>query len=91
MASGYEREGFFAMVGRHAVKKAVGGGFARVGALADPMGGDTDDGAADHGQIQNAGGVAHAAAIFAGADIQAQVQAGFDVPVTAVSLEHLLR
>ena len=71
-----------ALVGRYGVEKAVGGGIARVGALADQMDGDTDDGAADHGQIQNAGGMAHAAAVLAGADIRAQVQAGFAAPVS---------
>ena len=72
-----------ALVGRYGVEKAVGGGIARVGALADQMDGDTDDGAADHGQIQNAGEMAHAAAFLAGADIRAQVQAGFAAPVSA--------
>ena len=89
MTGGHEREGFFALVSGHKVKKSTGGGFTRVGALAYPMDGHTDYGSAYHGQIQCAGAIAHAAAIFSGTDVQTQVEAGLDSPVAAIRLEHL--
>jgi hypothetical protein len=74
--------------GSHAIKEAAQGGFARVATFSDPGDGDADHRSTDHGQIQGRGGVAHAAAVFAGNDIQAQMQARFDAPVTAVGWEH---
>ena len=85
----YEREGSFALVGGHKVKKSGRGSFAGIVALAYPMDGHTHYGSPHHPQIQCAGAIAHAAAIFSGADIQAQVQASLDSPVATVSLEHL--
>lgn len=76
------------LFGGHAVKKAAQGGFARVGAGFDPRDGNANHRAADHGQVQRRGWMAHAAAVLAGDDIQAQMQARFDAPVTTVGLEH---
>jgi len=59
-----------------------------VAAVPDPMDGDADDGATDQRQVQGAGGMTHAAAIFPGADIQPQVEAGFYAPVATVRSEH---
>ena len=89
MTGGYEREGFFSLIGSHEVEKATGRCFARVGALAHPVNGHADYRSAHHPQIQRAGAMAHAAAILSGTDVQTQVQAGLDSPVAAVSLEHL--
>ena len=89
MTGGYEREGSFALAGGHEVKKSGCGRLAGVAALAYPVDGHTDYGSSHHAQIQRAGAMAHAAAIFSGADIQAQMQASLDSPVAAVSLEHL--
>ncbi len=89
MTGSYEREGFFALVGGHEVEKATGRRFARIAAFAYPIDSHTDYSSAHHPQIQRAGSIAHAAAILSGAHVQAQVQAGLDSPVAAVSLEHL--
>ena len=51
------------------------------------MHGHADRGPSQHRQIQRRGAVAHAAAVFAGADVQAQVQPGLDAPVAAVGLQ----
>ena len=91
MTGGYEGEGSLALVGGHAVVKSAGGSLAGVGALAYPVDGHAEDSPSHHGQVERAGAMAHAAAIFAGADIQAQVQTGLDAPVAAVGLEHLQR
>jgi len=86
----YQREGFAGAASSQEVEKAAQGGVAWVAATLDPMHSDTDDGAADHGQVQHADGMTHAAAVLPGTDIQAQREAGFKAPVTAVSGEHLL-
>ena len=88
MTGRYEGECPLGLFGGHEVKKAAHGGFARVGAFSDPVDRDTDHRPTHHGQVEDGGGVADAAAIFSGADIQAQVQARFDAPIPAVGLQH---
>lgn len=65
-------------------------GAAIVFAVTDPADGGTDNRAADDREIGRGLGVAHAAAVFSGDDVQALVQAVFDAPVFAVGLQHLL-
>ena len=60
------------------------GGFGALGVLASPVHEEAHPNAAKH--AQDPGGVAmpHAAAILLGADIQPQVQSGFDAPISAL-------
>ena len=76
------------LFGRHTIKKAAQGGFARVGTFSDRGDRNADHRSTDHGQVERRGGVAHTAAVFSGDDIQAQMQARFDAPMAAVGLEH---
>jgi len=78
------------LFGGHEIKKAAHGGGPWRGAFSDPADGRADDRASDHGQVEGRGAVAHAAAVFPGDDIQAQVQARFDAPVAAVGCQHVL-
>lgn len=91
MASSYERKGFFELFGRHEIKKAAQGGLAGVRAFSNPVNGHANHRPADHRQVERAGAMADAAAVFSGDHVQPQVQARFDGPMPAVSLEHLLR
>ena len=88
MKDGYEREGFPALFGRHEVIEAAQGGLARVATFANPRYGHAHDGPAKHGEVEGRGAPTHPAAIFAGDDIQPQVEPRFDAPVTAVGVEH---
>jgi len=54
------------------------------------MDSDTDYGASDDGQVHRRVGVADTASVLTGDDIQPKMQAGFDSPMLAVSVEHLL-
>ena len=76
-------------MGRHEIEKTAQGGVTRRAAFSDPANRHADDRAADHGQIEGRGPVAHAAAVFPGDHIQAQMQAGFDAPMAEVGLQHL--
>jgi hypothetical protein len=72
------------------IEKAAGGCLAWIGATLDPMNGHADGRAAHHRQVESGGAMAHPAAVFAGADIQTEMEAGFNAPIAAVSPEHLL-
>jgi hypothetical protein len=54
------------------------------------MHGDTDGGSAHHRQIEDGGSIADTAAVFAGDDVQAKMEAGFNAPVVAIAAQHLL-
>ena len=88
MTGRYEGERPLGLFGGHEVEKAVHGGLARVGAFSGPVDRHADYRPPHHGQIEDGGGIADAAAIFSSADIQAQVKARFDAPILAVGLQH---
>jgi hypothetical protein len=73
-------------MGGHGVMKTLAGSLALVGATFDPVDGQRDARASNHGQIQGGGGMAHSAAVFPGGDIQSQVQSIFNPPVAAIRL-----
>ncbi len=89
MTGGYEREGSLGLVGRHVVIETAHGGPALLGPLAHPIDRDADHGPPQHGQVEDRGAVTHPAAVFAHADIQPQVQAGFDAPIVAIGLQEV--
>jgi len=89
MTDSYEREGFSGLLGGHKIEKAAHGGATPLTAFSDPVDGHADPRAAHHGQIEGGDAMAHAAAVFAGDHIQAQVEARFDAPMAAVGFQHL--
>lgn len=91
MTGGDEGEGSAGLSGRHPVEKAAGRGVApRAGAL-DPMHRHTQRGPPQHRQVERRGAVAHPAAVLAGTDVQAQVQARLNAPVVPVGLQQRRR
>jgi hypothetical protein len=58
--------------------------------MADPAHGDTDDRAANDGQVKRGGAVLDAAAVFSSNNVQSLVEAVFDAPIVAIRAEHLL-
>ena len=91
MTDGYEGEGFAALSGLHRVEEAGGRGLASRTGTPYPMHGHADRRPAQHRQVQRRGAMAHPAAVFAGTDVQPQVQATFNAPVVAVSLQERQR
>jgi hypothetical protein len=83
-------ESFFAALGRHEIVKSAQGGLAAVVAVADPMHGHADDGPSYDGQVHDGVGFSNSAAVLARDDIEPEMQAGFNAPVSAVGLKHLL-
>lgn len=77
------------MVSGHRVIKAAKRGHAFVGAMLDPVNGQADRRAADHGQVQDRDGITDSAAIFVSGDVESEMQAVFDSPVTAVGRSYL--
>lgn len=64
-------------------------GVAFVGAMLNPVDSQTDRCPADHGQVQDSDGISDPTAVFPGGDIEPEVEAIFDSPVTAVGGGHL--
>ena len=74
----------------HEIVEAAQGGLAGPGASFHPINRYAHHRAANDRQIKSGGAIADPAAIFSGGDIQAQMQAGFDAPILAIGLKHLL-
>ena len=87
MTGRYEGEGFALLASCHRVEEAARRGVTAGAGALDPMHGYADRCPSQHRQVQGRGAVAHAAAVFAGADVQAQVQPSLDAPVAAVGLQ----
>jgi len=58
--------------------------------MPNPMDGQADHGPPDDRQVQHGVDVADPAPVFAGDDIESEVKAGFNAPVSSVGLKHLL-
>jgi len=74
----------------HEIVKAAHAGSAPVLTMADPVHGQADDRSPDDGQVHDRIADSDAAAVLTSNHIESEMKAGFNAPVSAVSLEHLL-